>query len=100
MSPLKCKPILYCALVLGLSARTNAAEPGNLQPIGAVARFERTGSGILLRCADDSAVAITVLAADLIRVRAAFREPLPVRDHSWAIANPSWAAVPWQFEEN
>jgi alpha-glucosidase len=100
MRALNCKLLLYCVLGLGLSGRTRAAAPADLQPIGPVTRVERTENGILLRCADNSEVTLAVLAADLIRVRAAFRQPLPARDHSWAVDKTAWAPVAWRLEES
>ena len=42
---------------------------------------------------------ITVLAADLIRVRTVFNKPLPQHDNSWAIANRNWKTTNWNLRE-
>src|SRR5215831_2647476 len=70
-----------------------------LQKIGPVTGFVKTEKGITLNCTDNSQVQLTVLAPDLIRVRAAFGKPIPVKDHSWAIAKESWDITPWTINE-
>jgi len=70
-----------------------------LQRIGAVVSFTKSEQGVAFRCADDSEVQLTVLAPDLVRVRASFGKPLPARDHSWAIARTDWTTPAWTFSE-
>src|SRR5205807_8555653 len=41
----------------------------------------------------------TVLAPDLIRVRASFAKPIPSKDHSWAIAKEDWETPMWRVTE-
>src|SRR5688572_30658017 len=70
-----------------------------LEKIGPVVSLTRTERGVTLKCRDNSEVQLTVLAPDLIRVRASFTKPIPERDHSWAIAKENWSTVPWSLNE-
>jgi alpha-glucosidase len=70
-----------------------------LERIGPVVSFTQSEKGVALRCADDSEVQVTVLAPDLVRVRASFGKPLPARDHSWAIAKTDWTTPAWTLSE-
>ena len=76
-----------------------AADGPGLAPIGAVTRADRDDRGLRLTCAGGSIVQLTVLAPDLVRVRALFAGRPAAPDHSWAIAKTEWAAVPWQLQE-
>src|ERR1043166_3805771 len=77
-----------------------AQDITSLEKIGPVASVQRFDKGVIVTCADNSHVQITVLAADLIRVRAAFNRSLPERDHSWAIANTNWPTTRWNLRED
>jgi alpha-glucosidase len=35
-----------------------------------------------------------------VRIRASFRQPIPAKDHSWAIAKTDWPAPRWSLSEN
>jgi alpha-glucosidase len=85
-----------CALLLG---RLGAADLGAFEAIGPVAGFETTKSAVTITCRDRSQVRLQPLAADLVRVRVAFQESLPERDHSWAIAKTSWDVPRWKMTE-
>ena len=69
----------------------------DMQSIGPVAKFEKTKTGVVLHCADQSEVQVSVLAPDVIRVRASFTRPLATVDHSWAIAETTWDPVAWSL---
>jgi len=71
-----------------------------LKKIGPVTSFTKTEKGITLNCLDGSQVQLTVLAPDLIRVRASFTKPIPAKDHSWAIAKNDWATPAWSIIES
>jgi hypothetical protein len=71
-----------------------------LKKIGPVTNFTKTEKGITLNCLDGSQVQVTVLAPDLIRVRASFTKPIPAKDHSWAIAKNDWATPAWSIIES
>ncbi len=88
--------MLCLAMISGAAA---AVDLAGLSAIGPVTSFTRTGSAVLLACADQSEVQISLLAPDLVRVRASFRKKLPARDHSWAIAKTSWDAPQWNLGE-
>jgi alpha-glucosidase len=88
---------LLCALAAGGSAP--AIDLTGLRSIGAVESFVKTDSALTLTCADRSEVRISILAPDLIRVRAAFRARLTERDHSWAIERTSWQTPRWTLTE-
>jgi alpha-glucosidase len=93
----------FCAL-LGCSGAAaldlNSLDLNGLRSIGPVASFVKTDSAVTLICADGSQVRITVLAPDLIRVRAAFLGKLPDRDHSWAIEKVAWDTPRWSLTED
>ncbi len=89
--------ILLC--ILSYVATTAAQDITGLKKIGDVLGVTRTETSILLTCRDNSQVRITVLAPDLIRVRASFAKPLSDRDHSWAIDKTDWQTPRWSFSE-
>lgn len=82
-----------------VTARAQDIDLDKLEKIGPVTGFSRTENGITLNCRDNSQVQLTVLAPDLIRVRAAFSTPIPSKDHSWAIAKTDWPAPMWRLRE-
>ena len=82
-----------------LAASVLGQDITKLQRIGAVVNFTKSENGVVLRCADESEVQLTVLAPDLVRVRAAFGKGLPTRDHSWAIAKSDWTTPNWLLAE-
>ncbi|HEY0006500.1 MAG TPA: TIM-barrel domain-containing protein [Pyrinomonadaceae bacterium] len=71
-----------------------------LEPIGAVSSLTRTREAVIFNCLDQSQVRISILAPDLLRVRASFRKPLPAKDHSWAIEKENWEAPRWNLLES
>ncbi|MHB2017615.1 MAG: TIM-barrel domain-containing protein, partial [Candidatus Xenobia bacterium] len=73
-------------------------DESNLTAIGALRDWRRTEHGVVLRGADASEIAITVVAPDVVRVRAAWQNAVPAKDHSWAIAPHSWHEAEWQFD--
>ena len=93
----------YLLILLSLAcfSLTNAQEIDvtQLEKIGPVASFTKTEKGITLNCRDNSQVQLTVLAPDLIRVRASFTRPIPKTDHSWAIAKENWQTPSWIVSE-
>ncbi len=91
--------ILACA-VLTVPTTAPALDWNGLRPVGPVASVARTDRGVELACADGSAVTVTVLAPDVVRVRARFAgQPAP-RDHSWAVVRADWPAVDWSLAES
>src|SRR5207248_4554803 len=88
----------FCLLFL-VAVTGKAIDLDGLEAIGPVSSFTKLANGVLLNCADGSQVQVSVLAPDLVRVRASFRKPLPARDHSWAIARTNWDAVRWNVTE-
>ena len=85
---------------LAIAAPACAADTSDLVPLGAVVAVTRTASGLVLACADGASVQVSVLAADLVRVRTLFRGQSAPTDHSWAIARTDWELVPWQMRES
>src|SRR5436853_3336506 len=75
-------------------------DVSSLEKIGPVTGFVKTENGIRLNCRDNSQVNLTVLAPDLVRVRASFTKAIPTRDHSWAIAKENWATPQWTVTES
>jgi alpha-glucosidase len=90
--------LLLCCLGL-VCIRAGAIDLSHLESIGPVAGYSTTPTGIVLNCSDNSHVQISVLASDLIRVRASYGKPLPQRDHSWAIAKTDWGSTRWKVDE-
>ncbi|HEX5834371.1 MAG TPA: DUF4968 domain-containing protein, partial [Pyrinomonadaceae bacterium] len=95
------KIVLFIVLYPFLLTATPVAaqDVAALQPIGSVTAFERTENAVTFRCHDNSQVQLTILAPDLVRVRAAFAKPIHERDHSWAIAKESWTTPRWTLSE-
>ncbi len=83
--------------LLGSVAAVTAQDISTLEKIGPVASFSKTQNAVILVCQDNSQVQLTVLAPDLVRVRASFGKPVPSRDHSWAINKTDWPGTPWTF---
>jgi alpha-glucosidase len=86
-------------MVLLLCVTGEAIDLSGLEKIGPVSSMARGPNFVTFNCRDNSQLRLVMLASDLIRVRAAYRKPLPERDHSWAIAKTSWEAVRWQVKE-
>src|SRR5207248_5161716 len=86
--------LLFCPLSAAIGQ-----DITTLETIGPVARVERTANTVTLHCRDNSQVQLTILAPDLIRVRASFTKPIPQKDHSWAIAKEDWETPMWRVAE-
>lgn len=95
------KKILAClCCLISFCAATAAQDIVNgLEPIGPISSFTKSDGAVTFDCRDGSQVRVSILAPDLIRVRASFRKPLPERDHSWAIAKTSWDVPRWNLSE-
>ncbi len=93
------KPVAAIFLLVGLSASPAAQDVTTLEKIGPVVSFTKTDKAVAFTCRDNSQVQVTILASDLIRVRASFARPLPERDHSWAIAKENWETPRWSLKE-
>ncbi len=88
-----------CLLASALiSAPALAVEDGS-RPLGPVSQVARTERGVELSCAQGGTLTVSVLAPDLVRVRAKFPGQILPLDHSWAIAKPDWPLVAWQLAE-
>ena len=80
-----------------------AAHAVDFQGLGSIepmASYTAARDGITITCAAKSQVRLYVLAPDLIRVRVAFRQALPARDHSWAIAKTDWETPPFTVKDD
>jgi len=93
------KIIAVIFLITGFSATLVAQDITTLEKIGPVVSFARTDKAVTFKCQDDSQVQITILAPDLIRVRASFAKPIPAKDHSWAIAKQDWQVPRWSLKD-
>ena len=89
---------VFCWLV-GLVVVTPAQDITRLEKIGSVTSFTRSDKSVVFNCQDHSQVQLTVLAPDLVRIRASFGKPIPVKDHSWAIAKTDWVIPRWSLSE-
>ena len=87
------------ALVLSVGVRAAAQDITQLEPIGSVAKVERSQNAVTLACNDGSQVQLTILAPDLIRVRAIFGKQQAAKDHSWAVIKEDWPATRWTLNE-
>src|ERR1041385_6177697 len=89
---------LACLLtsVAGVAAQDITA----LQSIAPVSSFQKSEGTVTFTCTDNSQVQLTILAPDLIRVRAAFGKQIPTKDHSWAIAKNEWIIPRWNLNES
>src|SRR5258707_9999448 len=93
------KVLTIIALTMSLGVVALSQDITTLEQIGPVVSFEKTDKGVTFKCADNSQVQLTVLAPDLIRVRASFTKTIPARDHSWAIARERWETPHWSLRE-
>lgn len=90
--------IIICLFSLGV-VPASAQDITSLEKIGPVVNFVKTDKTLTFNCLDNSQVQLSVLAPDLIRVRASFAKPIPARDHSWAIAKEQWETPRWSIKE-
>ena len=70
-----------------------------LEKIGPVVSFTKTEKTVVFNCQDNSQVEVSILASDLVRVRASFAKPIPAKDHSWAIEKTEWPTPRWSLTE-
>jgi len=89
--------ILFCLLILVVTTR--AQDISKLEKIGPVTSFTKSERAVTFHCRDNSQVQVTILAPDLVRIRASFARALPSRDHSWAIAKTDWQTPRWGLSE-
>jgi alpha-glucosidase len=93
------KLITICCCLLGFAATSSAQDIAALERIGPVVSFIKSEKTVVFNCRDNSQVRLTVLAPDLVRIRASFAKPLPSRDHSWAIDKSDWITPRWSLSE-
>ena len=93
------KLVLILVFSVGVVVSATAQDITTLEKIGAVTSIKRAEQSVTLNCQDNSQVQLTILAPDLIRVRASFTKSIPTRDHSWAIAKESWPTPRWDLQE-
>ncbi|MDT4965442.1 MAG: alpha-glucosidase [Acidobacteriota bacterium] len=92
---------LFCLTIILFGASGTAQDiVSGLEPIGPVSSFTKSQTQVTFNCQGGSQVRVSILAPDLIRVRASFRKDLPERDHSWAIAKQDWENVRWSVNES
>jgi alpha-glucosidase len=93
------KLAIICVLLLALGLSSHGQDIASLEKIGAVASFTKSEKGVTFNCRDNSQVQVTVLAPDLVRVRASFAKSISTRDHSWAVAKENWETPRWALTE-
>jgi alpha-glucosidase len=76
-----------------------AIDLNGLAAIEPMASYTSNRDTVTISCRDQSQVRFYILAPDLIRVRASFRNPMPERDHSWAIAKTAWDVPKWTAKD-
>ena len=89
---------MFCLLWLG--AASSAQDITKLEKIGPVVSFTKSEKTVVFNCQDNSQVQVSILAPDLVRIRASFLKPIPAKDHSWAIAKTDWPTTRWSVSEN
>jgi alpha-glucosidase len=89
--------LVFYLLAFGLTTR--AQDITLLEKIGPVVSFTKSEKTVLFNCQDNSQVQVTLLAPDLVRIRASFAKPLPAKDHSWAMAKTEWVTPRWSLSE-
>ncbi|HEU4834706.1 MAG TPA: TIM-barrel domain-containing protein [Pyrinomonadaceae bacterium] len=94
------KHLLLLTWILAAGTSAFAQDITTLEKIGDVVSLTKTDKSIILTCNDKSQVQLTILAPDLIRVRASFTKPIPAKDHSWAIARNDWTTPRWSLNES
>jgi alpha-glucosidase len=77
-----------------------AQDITGLEKIGPVTSFTKSEKAVTFNCRDNSQVQISILAPDLIRIRASFGQSIPTKDHSWAIDKTDWSTPPWSLSES
>src|SRR4029078_9319161 len=87
-------------LILLLAPSVFAQDITTLQKIGDLVSLHKPDKTVTLICNDNSQVQLTILAPDLVRVRASFTKPIPAKDHSWAIAKDDWSTPRWTVNES
>jgi alpha-glucosidase len=93
------KLALAVGCLLGLISVAAAQDITKLEKIGPVVSFTRSERAVVFNCSDHSQLQVTLLAPDLVRIRASFTQPFPAKDHSWAIAKTDWATPRWSLSE-
>jgi alpha-glucosidase len=88
---------IFCVVSLCPFAR--AIDLAGLASIDSMASYTATRDSVTVTCGGQSQVRFYILAPDLIRVRASFHQPIPARDHSWAIAKTAWDVPKWTVKE-
>jgi len=94
----RCFAIIFFLLWLG--AASSAQDITKLEKIGPVVSFTKSEKTVVFNCQDNSQVQVSILAPDLVRIRASFLKPIPAKDHSWAIAKTDWPTTRWSVSEN
>ena len=92
--------LLVLTLLLAPGASAFAQDITTLERIGSVVSLIKTDNRVTLICNDNSQVQLSILAPDLIRVRASFTKPIRAKDHSWAIARNDWPTTRWTLNES
>ena len=93
------KRLLILTAICASCATVFAQDITTLDKIGPVVSLTKSDKAVTLNCQDNSQVQLTILAPDLIRVRASFTKPIPSKDHSWAIAKQDWPTPRWNVSE-
>jgi alpha-glucosidase len=94
------KRLLVLIAICASCATTQAQDITTLEKIGPVVSLVKSDKAVTLNCQDSSQVQLTILAPDLVRVRASFTKPIPSKDHSWAIAKQDWTTPRWNLSES
>ncbi|HEX6719852.1 MAG TPA: glycoside hydrolase family 31 protein [Pyrinomonadaceae bacterium] len=91
--------LLIIIAILATAITAVAQDVTSLEKIGPVVSFTKSEKSVTLNCQDNSQVQLTILAPDLIRVRASFTKAVLTKDHSWAIARTDWPTPRWNVNE-
>src|SRR5574338_200296 len=92
--------LLVLTWILTAATSVFAQDITALEPIGHVTTVSKSDKSVTLTCQGNSQVQLTILAPDLVRIRASFTKSIPTRDHSWAIAKTDWSTPRWTLNES
>src|SRR5262245_33597392 len=94
------KLLLVLTWILAAGIPAFAQDITTLEKIGPVVSLNKSEKSVTLHCQDNSQVQLTILAPDLVRIRASFTKPIATKDHSWAVAKNDWSTPRWSLNES
>jgi alpha-glucosidase len=93
------KLLIILAYLAASAVLVTGQDVTALDSIGAIVSVQKNANTVTFNCRDNSQVQLTILAPDLIRVRASFAKQIPAKDHSWAVVKDDWSTPRWTLSE-